>query len=205
MIFDDNKPYIDLITSQHKTKPKFRSYVEAFLDILSNGIKLEGVEQTDFSGTNTILLNLDLLMNIDTASGDQLDKLGSLLALSRDLPIANEDLPLPLNDNLYRLVLKSKIIMDNWGGTNEGMKEAIQTLFPGLPAEFVDNQDMSITINLIYPDLSPALAVLIQEGYVVPKPSGVRVIYNIQEGTGFGWDSDTTFISGWDTGIWANN
>lgn len=205
MVFDDNKLYIDLITSEHKTKPKFRAYVEAFLNILSNGIEQAGVQQTTYSGTNTILLNMDSLFNIDTATGQQLDVLGTLLGLSRDLPISNPNLPLPLNDTLYRLVLKSKILMNNWDGTNEGMKEAIQTLFPGLPAEFVDNQDMSITINLIYPNLNPALSVLIQEGYIVPKPSGVRVIYNVQEGTGFGWDSDTTFISGWDTGIWANN
>ena len=205
MIFDDNKSYIDLITSEHKTKPKFRAYVEKFLNTLSNGIEQSGSILTTYSGTNTILLNMDSLFNIETATGQQLDVLGTLLGITRDLPISDPDLPLPLNDNLYRLVLKSKIIMDNWDGTNEGMAEAMQTLFPGLPAEFVDNQDMTITINLIYPDLSPALAVLIQEGYVVPKPSGVRVIYNIQEGTGFGWDSDTTFISGWDTGIWANN
>ena len=59
-------------------------------------------------------------------------------------------------------------------------------------------------VVIIYPDADPSLIALLTAGYILPKPSGVVVTYTIQENELFGWDSDTAFIKGWDTGIWSS-
>ena len=41
-------------------------------------------------------------------------------------------------------------------------------------------------------------------GYILPKPSGVRVDYSIVDSSLFGWDSDTQLIKGWDKANWSS-
>lgn len=183
--------YLNLITSEHKTKPKYIAYV---------GKTLDGAVETD-----TMLEGVDNLFNIDTAVGDQLDKIGTLLALSRDLPINDPRVTLPLSDESYRLCLKAKIARDIWDGTIEGYYNLLQTLFPDSAWDLVDNQDMTMIFNLIQSGLTEEMEALFEFGFIVPKPSGVKLTINIQENAAFGWDSDTAFIKGWDTGIWAHN
>lgn len=185
---DDNKKYIDLITSEHYNKPKYKSYVKKFLDMLSPVVDCYN--------------EYNILFVLDTAVGNQLDIIGDLVGIGRNLPTDNENIPSTLNDDYYRRVIRSKIYFNHWDGTRESLENIIDSVFPGLAYEFVDDQDMSYEITIIDPESDPVVVALLEEGYILPKPSGVRVNYNVISTPYFGWDKDTNFIKGWDRGTW---
>lgn len=187
---DSNVEYLKLITSEYADKPNYNSFVETFLKTVSP--------------INDCLTSFDTIFNLDNAVGDQLDWWGTMLDVSRELPISDPDIPSILTDDLYRIVLKARIYSNTWDGTYQGLKDIINQTFPDVAYEIVDNQDMSMQVVLIVPDASPALIALLLNGFILPKPSGVRVSYTIQEAGLFGWDSDTAFIRGWDQGVWSN-
>ncbi len=187
---DDNTKYIDLITSEHYNKPKFKAYVKTFLDMLSPVVDCYN--------------EYNVLFVLDIAVGSQLDILGSLVGIGRDLPIDNDTIPSTLPDNYYRRVIKSKIYANHWDGTREQLEQIIDNVFPGLAYELVDDQDMSYELTIIDPDSDPVVVALLEEGYVLPKPSGVRVNYNVIDTPYFGWDKDTAFIKGWEQGTWRS-
>ena len=188
---DSNEKYLKLITSEYATKQKFNSYVEAFLNLVSPTVN-------NYLAFNTIF-------NLENAVGDQLDKLGELVGISRKLPTDVENIPSVLTDELYRLVIRAKIYKDHWDGTREQMEEIFQVFFPDAPFEIVDNQDMSYTVNVISPEMSDTMLALITNGFILPKPAGVRVNYNVLDTTLFGWDVENAFIDGWDKGQWSTN
>ena len=188
---DSNIPYLKLITSEYAQSEKFNSYVEAFLKMISPNVD-------NYNDYNVIF-------NLETASGDQLDKIGELVGIGRELPTDNVNIPSRLSDNSYRLVIKAKIYKNHWDGTRGGMEKIFKQFFPNLPYDIVDNQDMSYAVTIINPETTDEFLALITEGFILPKPSGVRVSYTILDSTLFGWDSETKFIDGWDKGKWSNN
>lgn len=94
--------------------------------------------------------------------------------------------------------------MNHWDGTRKGLEDILHIIFQDVPIDFVDNQDMSYVIRVIDTDFSQTDLALLQLGYILPKPSGVRVNYEIQDKPLFGWDTDTPFITGWDKGNWSS-
>lgn len=186
---DTNEAYLKLITSEYSTKPLFNAYVAAFLNMLSPDVDM----YNSFNG----------LFNIDAAVGDQLDKIGQLLNASRQLPIVDADIPSVLNDEYYRTVLKAKIMASQWDGTREGLEEILNTLLPNTNYDIIDSQDMNYQIALLDKSLDATLQALLFQGYILPKPAGIGASYNIYEQELFGWDSDTSFIKGWDQAAWG--
>lgn len=187
---DSNVQYLKLITSEHSVQPKYTSFVKTFLDMISPNVDI----YNDF----------DVLFALDYATGDQLDKLGELVGIGRQLPIVDERIPATLDDDTYRLVIKAKIYKNHWDGTRKGLQDIFDAFFPNIPYEIIDNQDMSYTVTLIDPEADDVFVGLIMNGYILPKPSGVRVDYNIMDSALFGWDSDTQFIKGWDKANWSS-
>ena len=187
---DSNVPYLKLITSEHSLQPNYMEYVKTLLDMISPCVDI----YNDF----------DVLFALDDATNDQLDKLGELVGISRQLPVVDERIPATLDDEVYRLVIKAKIYKNHWNGTIKGLQDIFEAFFPNLPYEIIDNQDMSYTVTLIYPEADNLFIGLIMNGYILPKPSGVRVDYNIMDSALFGWDSDTAFIKGWDKANWSS-
>lgn len=185
---NDNTKYIDLITSEHYNKPKYKAYVKKFLDMLSPAVDCYN--------------EYNILFVLDTAVGSQLDILGDLVGIGRNLPTTNPDIPATISDEYYRRVIKSKICFNHWDGTREQLEKIIDENFPGLSYELVDDQDMSYELTIIYPNADPVVVALLKEGFILPKPSGVRVNYEVIEAPYFGWDKDTDFIKGWDQGTW---
>lgn len=158
-----NSAYLNNITSEHRDKPNFMSWLGANLDII-DGIYL-------------VLKAMDSNFDIDNAIGAQLDVLGTIIGRNRTLnfqPLNGSD-PI-LDDETYRLVLKAKIAMNNWDGTVPQMYEIWSNIFDDIQLQIEDHQDMSFTayitgyVNQIRQDL-------IQQGYIVPKPEGVSVTY----------------------------
>lgn len=187
---DSNVEYIKLITSEYQKSENYKQYVEAFLNLISPSVDC----LTDF----------DVLFNLNNAVGDQLDKLGELVGIGRQLPIDDPDIHATLDDETYRLVIRARILSNRWDGTIQGLRNILDALFAEVSYEIVDNQDMSYLITLISPTIDDTLVALILNGFILPKPSGVRVNYEVLDNPLFGWDSETGFIKGWDEGKWAN-
>lgn len=201
-----NDKYLNLITSEHATKPKYMAYVEAFLEALEPSLQC--------------LLSFDDIFNAfkdlpsatdpsnpepgtkESTIDDQLDKLGTLIGLSRALPIVNEDIPTELNNEMFQKVLRAKIFSNHWDGTISGLNDIIEVTFPNLTFELVDGQDMTYTVSILNPQISEEEVALLFNGFILPKPSGVLVNYITLDTALFGWDTETDFVQGWDEGQW---
>lgn len=155
--------YLDNITSQHRDKPKYIGWLSKNLIIIDH--------------IYLLLKAMDDNFDLDNAIGVQLDTLGTIIGRKRTLTFQplNGFNPV-LDDDTYRLVLKAKVAMNNWDGTIPQMYEIWDNIFKDIGLQIQDNQDMSFNayitgyVNQIRQDL-------IQHGYIVPKPEGVRVNY----------------------------
>ncbi|CAI3619239.1 DUF2612 domain-containing protein [Clostridium neonatale] len=155
--------YLDNITSQHRDKPKYIAWLSSSLTIIDHAY--------------IMTKNMDNDFDLDNAVGQQLDILGQVIGRKRTLNFQplNDHNPV-LDDETYRLVLKSKVAMNMWDGKTESAYEIWNNIFDDIGLQLQDNQDMSLTayvtgyVNQIRQDL-------IQHGYIVPKPEGVRINY----------------------------
>jgi hypothetical protein len=158
--------YLDNITSQHRDKPKFIGWLSSNLTIID--------------GIYNVVKSIDSNFDIDNAIGVQLDTLGIIVGRKRTLSFQpmNGFNPV-LEDATYRTLLKAKVAMNNWDGTIPQVYQIWDNIFgddSDLDLQIQDNQDMSFNafitgyVDQIQQDL-------IQHGYIVPKPEGVRVNY----------------------------
>ena len=155
--------YLDNITSQHRDKKKFIAWLSSSLTIIDHAY--------------IMTKNIDNDFDLDNAIGIQIDMLGQSIGRQRTLTFQplNGFSPI-MDDETYRLVLKAKVAMNNWDGRTESAYEIWKNIFKDIGLQIQDNQDMSITayvtgyVNQIRQDL-------IQHGYIVPKPEGVRINY----------------------------
>jgi len=135
--------FLNLVPSENKNNPKFMAWLEVFVAALVDAGNVASQLQTCF--------------DLDDAVGDQLDKTGEWIGLTRyiteplnvvyfslDTPGAGLDQadwfvsspydPAPvqvvtLDDVHYRTLLKARVAANNWDGTIEGAYAAWQTLF----------------------------------------------------------------------------
>ncbi|CAI3574202.1 DUF2612 domain-containing protein [Clostridium neonatale] len=155
--------YLDNITSQHRDKPKYIAWLSSSLNIIDHAY--------------IMTKNMDNDFDLDNAIGQQLDILGQIIGRKRTLTFQplNGHNPV-LDDETYRLVLRAKVAMNMWDGKTESAYEIWNNIFDDIGLQLQDNQDMSLTayvtgyVNQIRQDL-------IQHGYIVPKPEGVRINY----------------------------
>jgi hypothetical protein len=153
--------YLDRVTSEHRDKPKFIQWLTSTL--------------TKTDGIYNCLSVMDDAFDLDKAVGKQQDVLGELIGVSRTLNFQpTPDISPLLNDDTYRLIQKAKIGKNNWLGTEPEIQTIWQGMFSDLRLDLIDNQDMSMTA-VIYGVLDELRELLIANGYIVPKPSGVRL------------------------------
>lgn len=153
--------YIDLSTSQHKTKPKFKAWLSSALSIVNDGM----------TATKLMPDNFD----IDTAIGKQLDVLGEIIGRSRIVNFQPADGSSPvLDDEDYRLILKAKIAQNQWDGTIPQVYKTWRSLFPDMNLYVLDNQDMTMSA-LLDGQLDPIATELVTAGYIIPKSLGVGI------------------------------
>lgn len=209
--------YTALITSQHNDKPKFvamtASDVEPYVEI------------------ENILLNIPSLYDVDTAIGSALDVIGEWVGASRNLPIPltgvyfewdstalvgwdsgswrGEFDPVSgltsLPDDSYRKYIKAKIAANKWDGTIESAYNIWVEIFTDSAIIIQDNQNMSMVVGVSGVKLGAIDQALLTGGYIALKPVGVGISYfaiTLESGALFGWDSNNTAISGWDSGQW---
>lgn len=215
----DVESYLNLITSQHRQKPKFSAMVQ--------------VGAGAYVHIQDLLNSMIPLFDVDAAIGQQLDVIGVWVGISRDIPI-----PIPgsdvfftwdstsdkgwdqgvwrsevgqteitsLPDDVYRIFIKAKIAANRWDGSLEEMYSIWDTVFTDITIFVQDNQDMSYGIGFVGRPVDSLTLALIQQGYLPLKPEGIRinVIYSpIDDNRLFAWDIDTTIMGGWDDASWA--
>lgn len=111
-----------------------------------------------------------------------------------------------LNDDVFRLMIKAKIIQNTWKGTLPELYKLWASVFPeNKKISIQDLQDMSYNIVMQgdYTDLEQEL---ILYGYIIPKPEGVRInILTFVSTDGlplFSYDYNTMRYSGYES-HWA--
>lgn len=215
--------YTELITNYHVTKPLFPQHI----DLITRPF-------TDIAAVATDMIRK---FDLDTAVGEQLDALGLWIGRDRNVavPISNVYFSWDtdglgwdqgnwqgpydpdsgftvLNDDVYRLVLKAQIAINQWDGTVGGLEDLLERVFEGtgIDMQIIDNMDMSITINAIalngIANTSAELVAVIKAGELNVKAAGVRVkSLNVIDPAHplFGFDTTSTAISGFDTGYWS--
>lgn len=219
--------YTDLITNYHYSKDKFRNHV----DLTTRPL-------TDIS---TAITSLITEFDIDQAEGVQLDILGKWIGRTRVVsqsisgiyfsfdtdglgfdqgvwqgPFDPDAGFTNLSDDVYRIVLKTKIAINHWNGTNETLPEILDTALAGsgLKMQIVDNQDMTISV-WVFPEVdistvSLELIAAIRQGYLTVKAAGVWAgdiqtpsVETPSEGNKFfGFDLNNDYIAGFDEGAW---
>lgn len=158
----DIQRYLDGIESQHKTKPRFMATLSTLLEKVDDG--------------NATMRLMPLAFYVHEAIGAQLDVVAELVGCNRNFP----PVPIPgmaptLDDDAFRTVILSKIIQNQWDGTNEGFQEIWQQTMQGvMDAKYTDNQDMSVSVD-VRGQLQPVITELLLFGYIVPKPAGVQL------------------------------
>ncbi len=217
--------YTELITNYHSTKPLFLSHIDLSTHPLID--------------VNAAVDSLVTAFDIDEAVGAQLDVLGEWIGRSRIVsqPIAGiyfswdsdglgydqgvwqgpydpDSGFTSLSDEVYRVVLKTKVAINNWDGKNDSLPGILDNALKGsgLRMQIIDNQDMTIGI-WVFPDtditeVSLELLAAIRQGYLTVKAAGVfsGEIQTPSEGQlFFGWDLDNDYIAGWDKGAWGRN
>jgi len=181
--------YANLITSEHHNKPRFKAVVELLVSGLTDGMKT--------------LASMPVLYQFNTALGEQLDRVGVWIGLSRFVTVPSLG-TVELNDNDYRLLLISKIAANHFDGSFQQYQQILSSLFVGYGFQLiaVDNQDMSIDIYVLGATPTPLQLALMQSGYLPPKPEGVRIngITVIGADPVFGTDHEDGLINGPDFG-----
>lgn len=186
----DVNTYLGLITSEHRDKIKYQAFVRLILTPIVNLQKLNH--------------EMASLINLDTATGKQLDLIGEILALPRQVNFQPTDGSSSiLDDDYYRLILKAQVAKNQWDGTKEGLQNLWVSLFPENPLLLVDRQNMTATVAVIglVDQLSRDLIV---NGYIVPKPVGVLYDYGFTTQPIYSQDLNTEWLKGFDEGYWLD-
>lgn len=214
--------YTSYITNYHADKPLFVQHIE-----LSTRPLIDVATQ---------MQSLLAAFDIDNAMGEQLDILGEWIGRTRTViqPIVGiyfafdtDDVGLDqgvwqrtydpdsgfvdLSDEAYRVILKTKIAINQWDGQNDSLPTILDfaTAGTGLNMQIIDNQDMSISI-LLFPEKSIAavsreILAVIRQGYLTLKAAGVHsgnILYPSEGNQFFGFDVENNYITGFDTGAW---
>lgn len=217
MILDD---YLNLITSEHRSKPNFIAMASASLNVCLQA--------------QDVLSSMIPAFDVDVAVGDQLDIIGQWVGISRNLAIPITGVyfswdgsdpsvgwdfgvwqpPLAptqvtsLPDDSYRVLLRAKIAANQWDGTTTGAYAIWNAVFPDLTILIQDNQNMSYDLAVVSTTgtIDSLTLALITGGYIPLKPEGVQVTFYyvpVNPGPIFGWDLENDLIQGWDESSWV--
>lgn len=179
--------YSSLVVSEHADKPNLMAVLAAIVQPLVDGQNMLG--------------SLQMLFDLDTAVGDQLDVVGQWVGLSRSLTIpitgvyfafdtvgvgfdqgiwfVSGDAAagiVSLDDSTYRLMILAKIAANTWDGSLGDANAKLLAAFPSADVFLVDNFDMTESFVLSGTAPSTLFAALVGQGYIQLKPAGVNVV-----------------------------
>lgn len=210
--------YLNLITSQHKQRPKYMAFVEASIKPLAD--------------LQVLLEEMRACFDLDTALGQQLDQVGLWVGRTRYLktPLTGVYFTWDeagvgwgegawkgkfdpstgmhkLPDDIFRTLLKAKVAANHWDGTIPGAYKVWETAFADTGSILViqDNQNMSMTVGIAGAPLNAVMEALLTQGYIPLKPAGVHIKwYAITPHGGplFAWGCESNALNGWNIGSW---
>lgn len=211
--------YTALIAGAHTDKPKFKEWVYVLTEALDTAReRLIQMLETDFG--------------LETAIGAQLDAVGDRVGASRMLPMTLSDVYFALDDvngigldlgvwkgpydpgdglvrlddEIFRAVIKSTILMNHWNGCNETLPDYISGIFSNFGAEgkFMDLQDfqtMQVAMNITPGTTPPIVYDLLSRRIIDVVAAGVYM--NLTDNNPwFGLDYLTASVKGLDDGYW---
>ena len=214
--------YIKLFTSQYQNSTKMLAWARSFMDIVDD-IK-DMAQSLSFYFSFFRIIDKDAISYVpnalttkagsytftsfDACVGNQLDILGVILGISRQVTFDPTDGSSPvLDDSTYRILLKNQVLKNHWDGRAESLQTTWKELFPGGTIIVQDNQNMTIDVT-ITGTFTQIIIDLIKNDYIVPRPQGVWMNYYV--GTispanlpFFGFDRRDTYVSGFDEGHWV--
>lgn len=182
--------YLALITTEHQERPRFKATVEATV--------------APFSKVQQVLRSMVPAYDVDTAVGQQLDRVALWIGVTRRIAIPIDgyyftwddvasdgwdngvwkgigdpdagfvDLP----DDLFRILIQSKILANQWRGDIPGAYEILAVAFGvGSSITITDNQNMTMTVNIAAGSIPAAKKALLTGGYIPIRPAGVLANY----------------------------
>jgi hypothetical protein len=210
--------YTDLIAGAHTNKPKFTNWVYALTEPVNQARKS--------------MITLMGSFELNTAVGDQLDAIGARIGLPRELPIpiynaffALDDVDgigldlgvwkgtfesgtqiISLGDNIYRLALKAKIMINHFTGQTKDLYVKLKEIFNSFNVSdaltyVIDHQNMNVEIVIDRESTPEILWALLTTRILNYVSAGVGSNYE-NHAIRFGWDENSVFIRGWDIGKW---
>jgi hypothetical protein len=168
--------YLNLITSEHIQRPKFMALVETMLK------PLEGI--------SILFSTWDDAFNIENSVGKQLDAIGAVVGMSRQLPYISQYGSSILSDDDYRFLIKAKSIINRWDGSRESMMRMWSETFPRTLLLIDDHQDMSADLLISGMRTTDYIEEMIENDLLLPRGEGVRYNYSIIEDKSFSYDYD---------------
>ena len=214
--------YIKLFTSQYQNSTKMLAWARSFMDIvddikdisqsLSFYFSLFRVIEKDalayVPDALTTKAGNYILDSFDACVGDQLDALGVILGVPRQVTFDPTDGSSPiLDDDTYRILLKNQVLKNHWDGRAESLQTTWKELFPGGKIIIQDNQNMTIDV-IITGAFTQIIIDLIENDYIIPRPQGVLMNYYVGTVSPpnlpfFGFDRRDVYVSGFDEGHWV--
>lgn len=184
--------YLDLIPGPNRIASNFMAWVQA--------------NTQPNIDTAAALRSMVNAFHIDFAVGKQLDRLGELLGVKRLLNFDPGEVA-TLDDDIYRIALKARILINNWHGTIKEVYDFWGKFLPAYTIAILDNQDMTMTVfvagmPLGFGSTLSLLREMTVHGYFVPKPAGVRVNYVFIDEPLFAYNADLEFLKGYNAGHW---
>lgn len=214
----NSNQYTELIAGAHRNKEKFQEWIFTLTEPLN-----EAREK---------LIEMQTLFDVETAVGDQLDAVGDRVGASRMLPVTLTDVYFALDDYMgigldlgvwkghydpgdglvrlddetFRAVIKSTILMNHWDGQNGSLPDFVAGVFAnfGVVGKFMDLQDfqtMQVAINLTPQTTPPVVYDLLSRRIIDIVAAGVAL--NLTENLPwFGFDYETQSVKGLGEGYW---
>jgi len=170
--------YKNLLRYQYVNKPKASAEIELKLKDLS---RIFNIVQVFISK-----------LNVDTATGDQLTKVGKIIGVNRIVEYPSSTVTIT-DDNQYRKIVKAKIIknvttsrMYNKDLEKINFFDAYTLIFDG-NAFVTDNQNMTFSVIVDSTQITQSDIELYYYANVLPKPQGVKLrrVAGYDPGVGF--------------------
>ena len=182
--------YTKLVIPQHRIQPKFMEWLNVALDPLQSAQKL--------------LTGLGDQFDLDRAVGAQLDRVGTVLGVSRKLPFQPTGNVSPvMEDANYRLILRAAVAKQHFDGTIPNLYGLLQTVLGNSGLYFVpiDNQDMTITV-IVFGSVSSLVKDELEHGMIIPRPEGISMTVNVTANRVFSWGLENEVFGGWGESTW---
>ena len=183
--------YTELIAGAHRERPRFTEWVyQLTKPVLEARLGLAD------------MINR---YDVDLAEGKQLDAIGVRVGVNRRLRLRISDVffafddvggvgfdlgvwktprddaygVTELSDNVYRMLIKAKIALNQYRGTNESVKELLELVMSAFNVtsaqwSYVDNQDMSVDIFISRASAPPIVCEIFSKNVFTLNHAGVE-------------------------------